>query len=116
MPQGVVDPLEVIEINEQHGKSHTVPPRQLNRSSNPILEKHRIRQAGEKIVMRSVGHLRRDGPCAPDVTEDQHCADDTPITGANGRDAALDLEFRTVAGDEDSILLQAARRTMLDCK
>jgi hypothetical protein len=51
VPEGIVDVLETIQVQEQHGDSRLVTHCQENGLINPVIEEHTIGQAGQEIVL-----------------------------------------------------------------
>src|SRR5580765_8580644 len=62
VPQGVVDPAEVVEVDEEGGDQLTVPPRLLQGLSQPHIVREPIRKAGQAVVVSQgldlLQHLR----------------------------------------------------------
>jgi hypothetical protein len=54
VPQGVVDDLEAVEVDEHHGKAAAVALRHLDLVVEELAEHHPVRQRGERVVC---GHV-----------------------------------------------------------
>ena len=50
MAEGIVDDLEAVEIDEQHGQLPVLAPRQLDRKVQQLVEQLAVRQVGEAVV------------------------------------------------------------------
>ena len=61
MPQGVVDRLEVIEIDEEHADRFTDPAGPDQFLFHPVLEEPAVGQPGEGVVPRHVRDLLVEG-------------------------------------------------------
>ncbi len=57
MTRSVVDPLEAVEVAEQHGDLAPVASRPGQGSVEAVDEQRPVRQAGEVVVQRRVGEL-----------------------------------------------------------
>ena len=55
--QTVIDHLEAVQVDEQHGQLLTVSLAAGNRVTDPIEEERAIREAGERVVERAVAEL-----------------------------------------------------------
>ena len=62
MSQGIVDVLEAIQIQKQHGDFFRVTRRQGDRLADPVVQQHAIGQTGQKVVLGRMGHLQRHRP------------------------------------------------------
>ena len=58
--EGVVDVLEIIEVDEQHGPGGAIPSRALGLPGQFVLEVTSIEQAGEKIMVHHVFEAARE--------------------------------------------------------
>ena len=58
MSQGIVDVFEAIQIQEQHRNFSAVTLRQSDRLVDPVVQQHAIGQAGQKIMLGRIDHLR----------------------------------------------------------
>jgi hypothetical protein len=71
VPEGVVDLLEAVEVNQQQPDVVTAPDRGLQRQVQPVGEPDPVRQAGQAVVQRLV--LVRSGlPLHPPLVADEH--------------------------------------------
>ena len=52
MPNRIVDVLEVVDVDEQHAETDRLAPRAVDLDFQPFVERHAIRQAGERIGHR----------------------------------------------------------------
>ena len=57
VPQGIVDLLESVQVEEHHRDLDAVPPRALERNLQTILEQHPVRQTRQRVVVRIEGHF-----------------------------------------------------------
>src|SRR6266567_2033970 len=53
--QAVVDELEIVEVEEDHGDIGVAASSGVHRNLEPVVEEHAIGQAGERVVERLVG-------------------------------------------------------------
>ncbi len=54
MTEGIVDALELVDVDIQHGKLFARSDR-LKRLFQPLAKQHPVRQVGERVVMRQMG-------------------------------------------------------------
>ncbi len=54
MAEHIVDRLEAIEVDAEHGKAFARSRREIDRGGHARIERRPIRQVGERIVMRHV--------------------------------------------------------------
>ena len=59
VPERVVDDLETVEVDEQHGKLAAVTPRRLEGHIQHLAERHAVGQAGQAIVIGQVFDAQR---------------------------------------------------------
>ena len=69
MPEAVVDRLEVVEVDAQHGRVRAIGLALRQRGSDAISEDRPVRQAGERVVGRFVQQAH---PAHVQLTRDQH--------------------------------------------
>jgi len=56
VPERVVDVLEAVYVEKQHGHLRAPPVGERNGVVQPIMQQHAIRQVGEGVVLREVQH------------------------------------------------------------
>ncbi len=74
--QAVVDRLEVVQIDEEHGQVRSRPSGAGQRVIEPVLEQGLVGQAGQRVVEGPVGQLVFEALAVGDVPEAQDAADD----------------------------------------
>ncbi len=57
MTEQVVDPLEPVEVAEQHGELAAAADLQLHGVLDPVHEERTVRQTGQRVVPRQMGHV-----------------------------------------------------------
>ena len=65
MPEGVVDDLELVEVEEVEGQHATPVPGLFQAAGQEILEDDSVGQAGQGIVMRAGTRSSAPTPCEP---------------------------------------------------
>ena len=60
----VVDRLEVVEVQEQHGERPAVVASAAERVFDAIAEQRPVREVGDRVVERLVGQLLLEAACA----------------------------------------------------
>ena len=69
MPERVVDLLELVEIDKEHGQTRLVPPGPGHRLLQALQEGHAVGQTGEGIVVGEVAQALGHLPALGDVAE-----------------------------------------------
>lgn len=69
MPEGVVDLLEVVHVDQHQGEGNASPPRGAEHQFHPRIERRPIGQAGQGIVVGHVIHALHGVLAAADVGE-----------------------------------------------
>ncbi len=92
---GVVDHLEVVEVDEQHADDAALAPGPGHRTADPLLEQHPVGQAGQRVVERAVRQLLFEPAAFGDVAQRDHDAPDGLIVPQVLRER-LDLDERPV--------------------
>ncbi len=110
----VVDRLEAVQVEEQHRQRAAVTTRGLDRAGESVAEQEPVRQAGERVVLRQVGHALRHRARRPDIVEDQHGTGHETGAVADRRSRVLDRRFVTVATDQQAVRTQADGRILQD--
>ena len=97
---GVVDGLEVVEVDEQHRGLVAVGPRPLDGHPEVLLQEGPVRQAGQVVVGGLVGqlplphlHAGLDLLGGGDVEDLRHEVRDLPVVVAHGRDPQVDPDL-----------------------
>ena len=98
VPERVVDELEVVEVDEQHGETTAVALDPGHRLLEPVLEEGPVAEPGERVVVRLVGEALLELPTVGDVPEAPDPADDDPVDPLRPREP---LEGATVDAFED---------------
>ena len=97
---GVVDDLELIEIEAAERIGGLARLRALQRPLHAILELAAVHEAGEHVVARVVGEPPIELARLADVVEHQHAARYRAAAVADGRGRAFDVDLVAVAADE----------------
>ena len=58
MAHRVVEMLEVVQVEVQHGDRGAIPARALDRQQQRLVEQFTVREAGQRVVVGHVGHTR----------------------------------------------------------
>jgi hypothetical protein len=90
---GVVDVLEVVEIDEAHRDPILAAAGQLDGLADAVFQQHPVGQAGEGVVQRHVGDVTFLQVGLGDVPQDAADADDLAGVGQLGDKAALHPAF-----------------------
>ena len=72
VPQRIVDALEVVEVDEQQRQRRVGRARPLDLPAQPFHERHAVRQAGERVVVREVMDARLRGVAVAQVAHHRH--------------------------------------------
>ena len=107
VPQAVVDVLEAIEIEEQHGETMAVAAGQCDRLGQPVVQQHAVRQIGQEVVLRQMDGLQRQRARHAHVVEHDDGADHLPAAIVNGRGGVFDGRLDAVAPDQQAVRRQA---------
>ena len=107
MPEGVVDVLEAIQVQKQHGAPLAVATGQRNRAGDPVAEQHAVRQVGQKIVLGEVSHFLRDRARCADIVENNHGARDFSAAVMDRGGGIFDGGFGPVAPYQYAVRRQA---------
>ena len=103
MPQRVVDVLEAVEVEEQHGDLLQVPLGQAQRLRDPVVQQHPVRQARQEVVLGRVQDLLSHGAGLCHVAKNDHGAVDLAFAVANGGDGSLHRRLEPVTPDQDVV-------------
>src|SRR5579863_9527177 len=106
MSKGVVDFLEVVQIQKQHRELPPVTPREHNRLGKPVVQQHSVWQIGEKVMLRQMGHFLSHATRRAHVVENHHGAGYSPQPVVDGCGGILDGYFYLVAPYENAIRSQ----------
>src|SRR6185312_2328044 len=101
MPAGVVDDLELIDVEIAKGVRGLARFRALQRSLEPALELAAVDEPCEEVVARMIGEAAIQLTGLGDVVEDQDAARHPARAIANRSCGALDIELIAVAADEE---------------
>ena len=72
MAEAVVDRLEVVEIDEQHGHAHAVAQRPGDRMADALVEQRAVGEMGDRIVEGLVGELLLERLALRDIAAVEH--------------------------------------------
>src|SRR5664279_6432118 len=102
MTEGIVDVLEQIEIDAEHGHALVLALASLQRLAKPILVEFAVRQVGQAVMMRHVGNPRLGLAPFGDVNDGDQIAVaaleiDAPSERQDLNFAAVGLEMPPVA-------------------
>ncbi len=103
MSEGVIDVFEAVQIHEQDRGSW--PSRRLGTTAwvTRSVEEGPIGQAGEGIVLGSMGKLLLHDPLIAHVTENEHRPRDLPFPIVKRGGGIFDEDLPSVALDEDTV-------------
>jgi hypothetical protein len=114
MPAGVVDQLELVEVDVEHRVAAAVVAHRLHRCLQPVVELAPVDQAGQRIVRRLVGQRAPQPALARDVVEHDDGARDLPAAITDRRRRILDRKLMPRAVDQRALVggsnLRAARQ------
>ena len=112
MPETVVDGLEIVEIEKQHGERAGCPTRALQRMGKPVPEQRAVGQSCQRVVKSLVCELRFKCLALSNVAAIQHesadigvinqvCPEylDQTVRTVSMTDAPLDRRSRAAAAD-----------------
>jgi len=105
--QEIVDAFEAVQVHEQHGQRTAVAMRRCNRPVEPVAQQQPVGQAGEDVVLRQVGHSKRQRTRCAHVVKHDHCAGHPPMPVMNGGGGVLDRGLTPVAADQQTVLAHA---------
>ena len=89
MTQGIIDVLEVVQVEKQQCHLLLAATGQTDGLGQPLGEQGPVGESGEEIVVGLVGHACRHGPGFADVVEDDDGTGDAPLPVVNGRGRIL---------------------------
>ncbi len=72
MPLGVVDHLEVVQVDEEHPGDGAAALAPGERVADPVQEQHPVGQSGQRVVEGPVGELALHLPLLGDVAQGEH--------------------------------------------
>ena len=98
----VVDPLEAVEVAEQHGQLAAAAGLHRHRVLDPVHEQRPVRQAGERVVPGQVGHVLAQAESGEGVLGHGDQSGQALPVVLGGRASAVE------AGPDDPDLLAAA--------
>ena len=108
--EAVVDRLEVVEVDEQHGELAAVALEPGRRVVDAVAEQRLVGETGQRVVERLVGELVLEAPVLGDVAEAPHPTDDLAVDalreGVALEDAAV-LELEEVVAVRLGLLVEA---------
>ena len=89
MPQRVIEILKIIDIDQK--QSDRLPANLCpgNTLQHTVMQQHTVRQAGELVVIRQVGHLRRKRNRLGHILEHNHATDQILLLIADWRSRIL---------------------------
>jgi hypothetical protein len=85
MTERVVDALEVVEVQEQHGAEASVAEHLGSSLIESIIEERAIGESGQRVVQGLVGELGRQRALVGDVTLRDDVVEDVALGVAGGR-------------------------------
>jgi hypothetical protein len=106
MPENVVDVLETIEVETQHGETLVAAGRGLQRRLQTLRERRAVRQVGQGIVLREVGDAVLRPLAFGHVLDDAEQVLRSVVVAANDEPPGVD-DARAVAGSLDCVLVVA---------
>ena len=104
--QGVVDLLEVVEVEQHHRHGIAAAPGARQRSGQPIVEQHAVGQAGQGIMQCQVADLLLGGLALADVDGSPHGTADHAV-GVTDRRGADQLVVEGAVVEDDAQFLVA---------
>jgi hypothetical protein len=103
VPEVVVDLLEAVEVDEEHGETIVgTLLRSLDGTAQPLLEDLAIREAGERVAIRTTERLL-SAPLARDVTQDRDEVQSAVEGARDGRCRPCHQEFAAVLFVRDQL-------------
>ena len=72
VPEAVVDGLEVVEVDEQHGHAHALAQRPGHRVADALVEQRAVGEMRDRVVERLVGELLLERLALGDVAAVEH--------------------------------------------
>ena len=79
MAEGIVQRLEIIEVNEQQTAEQSAPPAGSERLTQAVVEQTAIRQAGQRVMERHLAHLRFHLHAFRDIARDTEDRDELAV-------------------------------------
>ena len=107
MPAGVVDELELVEVDIEQRVACAVAPCGLHGLMQPVVEFATVDEPGERIVTRLVGERALQAAFLGDVVKHDHRTDDLADAIANRRGRILDRQRLAVAAREHALFARA---------
>ncbi len=80
--------------------------------AQPVIQEHAVRQPGQKVVLREMGHPERHRARLAHVAENYHGAGDLTAPVVNGGASILNGGLMPVAADQSAMRAQADGRVM----
>src|SRR5258706_3095905 len=113
MSERIVDVLETIQIQKDHGNRSVLTAPQGNRLSDPVVEQEAIGQIRDQSVLRGVRHLDGHRPRRTYIMENNHRSDDAPRPIVDRSGGIFNGGLKSVPANEDTINGQAHRPILL---
>ena len=107
MAAGVVDELELVEVDVQQRVMACIFVRLRQHALQPDLELGAVDQAGHRVVGGAVAHFAGQPPLLAHVVEHQHRAEHVAALVSNRRGRVFDAVFAAVARDQQGLVRQA---------
>jgi hypothetical protein len=92
----VVDPFEVVQVDQQHRADAALTDHSGVRLGQAILEERPVREPGERVVECLVGQLGREQSLLSDVTFREDEIEDLPGGVARRRSRHFDFDYPSV--------------------
>ena len=99
--EGIVDQLEVVQIEKQHAQMATAPLGHGNRLADPVVEQHPVGQVGEKVMLGQIGHFQGRGLGIGNVVKDDDRTTELTIGIVNGRRGVFNRALPAIATNQD---------------
>ena len=112
VPERIIDVLEMVQIEKQHRQVGPAAAGEHDGLRQPVDQQHPVRQVGEEIMLRQIGHLARQFARLADVAKDDHHADGLAACIVDRRHRIFDRYFGVVAPDQDRVACDALARAL----
>ena len=112
----MVDELELVEVDFQHGVLAVVFVRLVQRAARPGLESGPVDQARQRVVSSPVAHLAQQAALRGHIVEDQDHVEDLATRVTDRRRRLLDAQVLAAARDEQRVVGRADDLALLQAR